>query len=156
MPVTQCACLDGRPGQLPAMITFCNVFLFFCIYGEGITARAIALRCCSDCSAGFWSAWGNTVSSFSFRTQSSKGQCSPQICECVYMWIKTNTGEHQRLRVYFTFLAIVCWVFLLSWITGKKTMLSYQSLTARYVTAFITGFGITVEKFAKIDTGRKL
>lgn len=30
------------------------------------------------------------------------------------------------------------------------------SLTAGYVTAFITGFGVTVEKLAKIHTGRKL
>lgn len=29
MPVTQCACLDGRPGQLPAMITFVMSFCFF-------------------------------------------------------------------------------------------------------------------------------
>lgn len=78
------------------------------------------------------------MSTFLFRTWSSKGQCTLQICECVYMWIKTNTGKHQLLRLYFTFLAAVCcfvmFLFILSWITGKKidAVMSCQDISSSY------------------------
>lgn len=54
------------------------------------------------------------------------------------MWIKTNTGKHQLLRLYFIFLASVCcfvmFLFILSWITGKKidAVMSCQDFSSSY------------------------